>query len=257
MQLTSESSGGEPDPQVGGEGDTTGLNDNNDNAETQLDALIPRSGPSWLRLLSSAAIVAAGVGLAFLLATGRVYPRPTTSGTWSSGFPLVADRDQGLVMATVTLPNWSGRDVRVTAVEFDAPGTRLVEARAEIQPPSSVADEAVTDEAVTVTDDTPADLLGEATNRSVPLPVVVPAGGTATLRIWFEPLDCGPVDSPWGVAEVNLDFGEGAFPPFSRTLRLDDDPVHDEGNGWQTVALVGNRSIEGDGPLSASCEALR
>jgi hypothetical protein len=60
---------------------------------------------------------------------------------------------------------------------------------------------------------------------------------------------------PWGIAEATVDFGEGAFPPFSNTVRIDEDPIWEDGEPVQ--ALIGNEFISGTGPLALACEALQ
>ncbi len=226
--------------------------------EDRLDQLIPPSMPSVGRLAVSAGIVALAIAITVLNIGGWFYPRPTALGSYSSGGSMWADPDRGLVAGEVMLPNWSERDLRITEVTLDAPGARLADVRVYLEPEAielvdgdAVDGETATDE-VSSTEPWPGRLVEEA----VGLPVTVPADRTAWLVLWFEPERCDDQPGPWGVAEVTLDFGAGAFPPFARTVRLDDDPIVDSFDRQASV-LVDGELVLADGPLAAACEALR
>jgi hypothetical protein len=218
----------------------------------RLDQLIPASQPSFLRLLVSVAIVGMAVAFAALNLGGWFYPRPTALVSYSSGGPMWTDPDRELVAAQVHLPNRSRRDLRVTDIGFDAPGARLVAVDIYLPPPND-GDEI--DGVATDSGDT-AWPWRRSIDERVTLPVTVPSRRDAWLIVWFEPETCQDAHGTWGVVEATLDFGQGAFPPISRTLALADDPVFDTFDDTATV-VAGDDVVSADGPLAAACEAIR
>lgn len=231
----------------------------------RLDLLIPPSAPSWRRVLLGGALVAAAVGFTALNIGGWVYPRPIDGGSFSSDAVLVADRDRGLVAAQVLFPNYRQRDVRVTSVTLDGPGARLVDVGLLVEP--EIADSDAVDAAVDQGTEQQAEAIESRPwpldrNDGTPLPATIPANRMARLVLWFEPTDCSgdgvPPDldaaQPWGIAEVTVDFGSGALPPVSRSIRVRQDPI---GENLDAAVLTDTDMVFGSHPLTAACEALR
>ncbi len=227
--------------------------------EDRLNELIPPSVGPLRTLLVSAPLVGVAIAIAVLTIGGYVYPRPTFGGSFNSGSYLEVDENRDAVSATVMLPNYRSRDVRITDITFDAPGAELVDVGAYLEPPFESSS---SDGDLESSPATPMLTRDEATR---PLPLVVPAGRTAMLVVWFRPIDCIDQPGPWGVVDARVDFGEGAFPPFSNTVHLAQDPVAvvdpdaTADNGGDTVML---READGSftvvsGPLAGACEALR
>ena len=223
-----------------------------DDLDRRLDQLIPASEPSLRRLLVSMAIIGLAVAITTLNLGGWFTPRPTALGTYSSGGSLWTDPDRELVAGQVLLPNWSRRDLRITDIALDAPGADLVAVDVYLPPPADLdgSEEEATDA------EAEAWPWRRSTDERVPLPVTVPAGGEAWVIVWFEPETCEDTPGTWGVVEVTLDFGDGAFPPFARTIALTDDPIFDALDDNASV-LAGDQIVSADGPLAAACEAIR
>ncbi len=202
-----------------------------DGLQTQLDALIPPPTSAGKKLVLSVSLLALAATFAWANISGYLIPRPFDNSSWSSDRPFLVDGERGAVGAYVWLPNYSGRDVRITDVSFDAPGAELVHVDL-------------------VHEDTTAIDAGE------PLPAILERDNNDTaLRVWFKPTSCVDGDAPWGVVTVTMDFGDGALPPFSRTVRIGEDPVWDESN--TPTAKVGDRYVNGAGPLALACEVLQ
>lgn len=222
-----------------------------DDLRDRLDELIPPSGPSGRRLLLSALVVGSAVGITVASIGGWLYPRPTTGGTFSSNSLLFADRERGVVATEIFLPNYSQRAVRVTAITVDAPGARIVETAILLDEEQPAVDDR-TRETVEAAEPFEVSTIHDGAE---PVPVWIPAGRHARIVVWFEPLDCDDRPAPWGIAEVTVDFGDGAFPPIGRTIRLDQDPIRDDDGPYDV--LVADELVTAAGPLAAACEALR
>jgi len=228
-----------------------------------LDELIPPSRPSARRLAVSALLVVGAAIFTFLNVEGWLYPRPTAGGSGTSSSLLRADVDRGLVEAIVLVPNYSGRDVRITDVGLDAPGARLVEVRLLLHEPTGdalvEAEDQPNEGSATVEAGVPIEEEWAKRDAAPLLPVVIPAGRRADLLLRFEPIECGAVEAPWGEVRVTVDFGDGAFPPFARTIEIDDAIYDGNDSGEIPVAVLAESGelIEADGPLVAACEALR
>ncbi|MCP4965576.1 MAG: hypothetical protein GY926_10095 [bacterium] len=200
--------------------------------ERQLDQLIPPplSRPSKL-LVGSLLLLLAGV-IAYLNLGGYIVPQPFNGISFGSSSQMALDESRGLVSATVLIPNNSDRTLRVTSVTLDAPGAELVDVQILRE--------------------------GEHVGRdpdSGQLPVVLRPGDGARLVLWVRPLSCKDVAPPWGVASATFDFGDGAFPPFASTIRIEDDPIWEEGD--QPAVRIADEFLQGTGPLSLFCEVLR
>lgn len=229
-----------------------------DLVEELLDQLIPPTAKLHKRFLWGVSIVVVAIVVSFLLLSGRVYPNPTQGTSWSSGGPIAVDADEGTITVTVDVPNNSSRPVRITNVAFDGPGVTLVGSGVVLEPPLSASSGT---EIVVNADRN--DWLGEPSSS---LPVTIEPGGWANLFLRVRPEDCTAIVEPagdWGVASVTMDFGDGAFPPTSRTIRLESDPVVDDGESVTFVEFVGPDGFEPNffeadaGVVATACEALR
>jgi len=221
----------------------------------RLDQLIPPP-MSWVpKLLVSGGLIALAVAAAFLNIGGYLIPAPFKNISFSSGTPLIVDTDRGLIGAQVMIPNNSRRDVRVVEVRLDSPGAELVDASLIIEP----------DDRSQATGDT-REVVASAAEFFYPLgaalrlPTFIGAGETAFLIVWFQPLECVDRAGPWGFAEVTFDFGEGSFPPLSKTQRVDSDPIWDGEEALTVVDddhFLGGSDPSGSGPLALACEVLK
>ena len=94
---------------------------------------------------------------------------------------------------------------------------------------------------------------------------MVPPDRTATIVVWFRPTECVDPPGPWGTVDATIDFGVGAFPPFSNTISLSQDPIVSVDpdatsvNGGDVMMLrnVDGSFVEVSGPLAGACEVLR
>jgi hypothetical protein len=217
----------------------------------QLDQLIPPPLPRAKKLLVGAVVLALAASVTVLNIGGYLVPAPFKGASFGSTSYLEVDAARGLVAARVMIPNYSERTVRVTAVTLEAPGAELVDAEVVIE-----ADDAGltgADGSFAAEVETDPSYLGS--HDRLALPASIGAGQRAFLVLWFRPVSCLDAGVPWGIAEATVDFGEGAFPPFSNTVRIDEDPIWEDGEPVQ--ALIGNEFISGTGPLALACEALQ
>jgi len=224
----------------------------------ELDELIPPPMRPWQKLLIALVLIGLGIGWMVLYIGGWVVPRNPSDGYYGAQFH-VADREEGLLGLRLTVPNHGRRDLRLTDVEFDAPGVEVVRVEViDIPRPDPVA-EPVQDGTPRAVQ--PVDLDAYyATEPAVPFPVDLPATDTsdrdedAHVIIWLRPTSCVDPSVPWGKVSITLDFGEGAFPPLSKTYR-------GEWEAWSPGELMtvydGSTSIRGEGPLSLACEVAR
>jgi len=205
---------------------------------TELDQLIPPPSFIGKRLVWGVFIVAVAAVFTYLNISGWIYPRPTYRGSAGSGFSLVVDQEQQWVTSSSIMPNLSSRAVRITAIALDAPGATLVDSGVIIEP-KPVFKDSSGDSAVDVVSEpmTPSEF--NAREQVSPLPIMVEPGETARVVLRFRPTNCADVVDPigaWGVAQVSVDFGDGAFPPFGHTVRLDEDPIRYDGE--QLLQLI-------------------
>lgn len=195
-----------------------------------VDRLIPPPRSPLGRVLVAGGILLLAVAVSALTVAGWIYPRPLAGASAGGDVAAVLDHDLGLVGLDVFVPNGSGRSVRLESVSLlDAEGAQVRRVDVSVD--------------------------GGSTWSAVP--AVVEARGVARVRFWMEPDQCEQTLSlaaaPWGIAEIVVDFGQGAFPPFSRSYRLDDQPL------WAGEEL---RAIDGDivtianEPVVLLCEAV-
>ena len=232
--------------------------------EQQLDQLIPPPLGHGKRFLWGAAVVALALVASVLNATGRIYPRPTYGGSSSSGYWLEVNRSEQWVTAKVVMPNDGARSVRITEIGLDAPGATLVGSGVIVDPVDEDVVQGVFDEGV-VEETVPADMYSPEPVSI--LPVTIKPGETAILVLRFRPDDCATVVDPvgaWGIAEVKLDFGDGAFPPLSNTVRVDQDPIMYDGEpltflepDGEIINILPDGTAVDVGVLTGACEALR
>jgi len=219
------------------------------------------------RLVWGVSIVALAAAFTFLNMSGWLYPRPTFGSSVSSGMFLVVDDGQGWVTTSVFMPNNSSRSVRMTAIELDAPGAVLVDSGVVVEAPNeTTSDDVDGDFATTEVSEAMSPEEFFAPEVVSPLPVTIEPGESARVFVRFRPDDCANAFDPigtWGVALVSLDFGDGEFPPFTRTIRLDDDPIIANGEQPQLIRADGtmvNITADGEqldvGILTSACEEL-
>jgi hypothetical protein len=227
--------------------------------DERLDELIPLSAGPIKTLVASAAVVGAAIASTVLIMGGYLYPRPTFGSSFSSGSFLEVGPARNAVSATVMMPNNSSRSVRITDIAFDGPGADVVDVGVILDPPYETQTSDVGVESSVATPILPRN------QAAMPLPIVVPAGRTATVVVWFRPTDCIDKPGPWGLVDATVDFGDGAFPPFSNTVSLHQDPVAfidldgNADNGGESMMMqdADGSMREISGPLAGACEALR
>lgn len=231
--------------------------------EDRLDELIPRPAGPFKTLAVSVTVVGVAIAVTVLTIGGYLYPRPTFGSSSGSGSNLEVDQARDAVSATVILPNFSHRAVRITGISFDGAGAELVDVGVILDPPydtqsqgEPVIEEYTTEAAVP---------LPRNGHGAAPLPVTVPPDRTVTIVVWFRPTECVDQPGPWGTVDATIDFGADAFPWFSNTISLTQDPIAlvdpdaTSANGGDVLML---RNVDGSvteisGPLAGACEALR
>lgn len=229
--------------------------------QQRLDELIPAPAGSAKKLLWGTTIVALAFAFTILNISGALYPRPTFGGSSGSGYWLEVDDTEQWVTAKVNMPNFSQRSVRITDIALDAPGASLIDVAVILEPKFEGT---VVDDGAHISEG-PAELA--TPDYLLSLPVTVNPGDTAVLVLRFRPDDCNkPVDpvAPWGFAQTTIDFGDNAFPPISRTIRINQDPIVEpdeqllfvKPDGEMINVLPDGTTID-VGILTGACEALR
>ena len=231
--------------------------------EDRLDELIPRPAGPVKTFAVSVAVVGLAIVATVLTIGGYLYPRPTFGSSFGSGSDLEVDRARDAVSATVILPNSGNRAVRITDISFDGPGAELVEVGVILEAPYQTQSQAEpVIEEFTTQSTVPLPRIGRG---AAPLPVVVPPDRIATIVVWFRPIECVDQPGPWGNVDATIDFGADAFPPFSNTISLSQDPIASVDpdaasiNGGDVLMMrdVDGSVTEISGPLAGACEALR
>lgn len=224
----------------------------------RLDQLIPPAAGPFKTLAVSATLISAAIATAILIGGGYVYPRPTTGTSFSSHFHLEIDEARAAVSAEVMMPNNSNRAVRITDIGFDGPGADLIDVGVIVETPIDTEASESGDEATATVPMSP------RSEVAMPLPVTVPAGSTAFIVVWFRPTACVDQPGPWGIVDTTVDFGDGAFPPFSNSVSLAQDPVAvvdpdatAENGGEMTTIFADGDFLTVSGPLAGACEVLR
>lgn len=229
--------------------------------EQRLDQLIPAPAGPGKKLLWGTTIVSLALAATILNVSGALYPKPTFGGSYSSGYSLEVNKAEQWVTAKVTMPNFSQRSVRITDIELDAPGATLVDFGVILEPAveGSLVNEG-DESSVAVATEVGPDVL-------VNLPLTVKPGDTAVLVLRFRPDDCGKAVDPtgaWGFARATLDFGDGAFPPISRTLRIDQDSIVQNNEqltfvkpDGEIINILADGTMIEVGVLTGACEALQ
>jgi len=213
---------------------------NNDAVEAQLDALMPKPASRLTRWLVGVTLFVATIGFSYLIAEGMIVPRPTSNGSWGGSQAVTVADDGSTATAEISIPNWSGRDVRVTDIILPHEDVVLVDVVARFDPPDEYSEgdcEHDTASGITV--------CSVETERTDPtfdepmfaLPLDLPSGGgRLILEVTFAPSDCSDPEAlatvpalagdeglpTWDNVEARFDFGDGAFPPFSSTALLDE-----------------------------------
>jgi hypothetical protein len=232
--------------------------------EARLDELIPRPAGPFKTLAVGVTVVGVAIAVTVLTIGGHLYPRPTFGSSFGSGSHLEVDQARNAVSATVILPNDGNRAVRITDISFDGLGAELVDVAVMVEPP----DQTQSDAAPVIEEQTAEVAVPLTRGRlgAAPLPVMVPPDRTATIVVWFRPTECVDQPGPWGTVDATIDFGADAFPPFSNTISLAQDPIASVDDPNSTAVNGGDvlmlRNVDGaftevSGPLAGACEALR
>ncbi len=244
--------------------------DPDDRIEELLDQLIPRPGPPWRRFALGITLTATVVAAGLSWSTGLVAPNPTARISYGGSQPLTYVAERNAVAVSLHMPNRSRRDIRLTGITLDAPGVRLVEVGATLDPVASASEEDCTTQGGRTECVSQATLVDPADYgpwpRSVSsLPFTVPAGQDLRLHLLVDPTSCqGPDMLPWGQIDATFDFGDGAFPGWSRTIRLqnplaatDNDLTLADGTGNQVYPPTDGRADDGLGLLAAACRLMQ
>lgn len=243
--------------------------DPDDRIEELLDQLVPRPGPPWRRFalaVGLTVLVVAG-GLSWTL--GVIAPNPTGTISYGGGSQPTYVADRNAIAVSVYLPNHSKRTVRLTELTLrDAPGVRLVDVGARLQRVPAPGEQHCTSSGgVTTCAATEAALpedFGPWPSSIQSLPITVPAGRDVDLFLLLDPTSCqGPDELPWGHLDATFDFGDGAFPGWSRTIRVEDalaetdqDLRLSDGEGTQVYPPPDGRPDDGAGWLAAACRLV-
>lgn len=245
--------------------------DPDDRIEELLDQLVPRPGPPWRRFALAIGLTALVVAGALSWTQGLITPNPTSGISYSGGRQPTYVADRNAIAVSVYVPNRSHRAVRLTELALrDAPGVRVVDVRARLQRvPEPGEEDCTTNGGVTncVSAAIPAsaDEVGPWPSNIQPLPITVPAGRDVDLFLLLDPTSCqGPDELPWGHLDATFDFGDGGFPGWSHTVRVEDalaendqDLRLSDGEGTQVYPPIGGRPDDGAGWLAAACRLVQ
>lgn len=243
--------------------------DPDDRIEELLDQLVPRPGPPWRRFalaIGLTALVVAG-GLSWTM--GVIAPNPTATISYGGGSQPTYVAERNAIAVSVYVPNRSRRAVRLTELTLrDAPGVRLVDVGARLQPvPDPSEQDCTTSGGVTncvSTAEAVVEDFGPWPSNTQPLPITVPAGRDIDLFLLLDPTSCqGPDEFPWGHVDATFDFGDGGFPGWSRTIRVEDalaetdqDLRLSDGEHNQVHPPIDGRADDGLGFLAAACRLV-
>ena len=210
-------------------------------------------------------MVAAGLSWSM----GLVAPNPTARISYSGGQQLTYVAERNAVAVSLHLPNRSRRDIRLTGITLDAPGVRLIEAGATLDPVTPAGEEDCTTQGgrtdcVSQAIPVDPDDYGPWPRSVSGLPFTVPAGRDLRLHLLVDPTSCqGPDALPWGQIDATFDFGDGGFPGWSRTIRLqnplaatDNDLTLSDGSGNQVYPPIDGTPDDGAGLLAAACRLV-
>lgn len=240
--------------------------DPDDRIEELLDQLVPRPGPPWRRFAIGLGLTALVVAGTLSWTMGVVVPNPTATIDYGgSGQPTFVP-ERNAIAVRVYMPNRSKRTVRLTAVGVEAPGVRVIDVGAELEPEVAATEQSCTTEGgvtncVSAATAVEAESLGPWPADLSPLPVTVPAGRTVWIHLLLDPTSCeGPRDLPWGEVDATVDFGPGGFPGWSHTIRIQDALAEDpqdltllDGEGRQAYAVDEGQPYDDLGFLAAAC----
>ncbi len=244
--------------------------DPDDRIDELVDQLVPRPGPPWRRFAAGLALTALVVAGGLSWRQGLITPNPTAGVSYSGGRQPTYVAERNAIAVRVYMPNQSFRNVRLTALTLsDAPGVQVVDVAARLQREPDPSEEdctttgGVTTCAATVAD-TP-DEFGPWPSNVQSLPITVPAGRDVDLYLLLDPTSCqGPDELPWGNLDATFDFGDGAFPGWSHTIRVQDalletdqDAQLSDGTGNQVYPPIDGRADDGLGWLAAACRLVQ
>ncbi|MEZ5407311.1 MAG: hypothetical protein R2761_04750 [Acidimicrobiales bacterium] len=242
-----------------------------DRIEALLDQLVPRPGPPWRRFAIAFGLTVAVVLGALSWTMGVIAPNPTGTVSYSGGSEPTYVAERNAIAVTVYLPNQSKRTVRLTGVTLaDAPGIRLVDVGARLEPEFPADNQECTTEGAVTSCVGPAVPVEDGQFGPWPtdlsaLPLTVPRGATVWLHLLLDPTSCqGPHEFPWGHVDATFDFGDGGFPGWSRTIRVQDalaetdqDLRLSDGEGSQVYPPIDGRGGDGAGWLAAACRLIQ
>lgn len=246
--------------------------DPDDRIDELLDQLVPRPDPPWRRFAVAfglTVVVAAGA-LSWRL--GVISPNPTATIDYGGASRPTYVAERNAIAVSVYLPNQSERTVRLTGVALqDAPGVRLVDVGARLEPEIPADEQDCTTEGGVTNCVSAAVPVAEGQYGPWPsdlsaLPLAVPAGRSMWIHLLLDPTSCqGPAadELPWGRVDATFDFGDGSFPGWSHTIRVRDALVEQEqertlhdGTGNQVHPPIDGRPDEGLGLLGAACRLI-
>lgn len=238
-----------------------------------VDQLVPRPGPPWRRFAAGLCLTALVVAGGLSWRQGLITPNPTSGISYSGGRQPTYSADRNAIAVSVYVPNHSIRSVRLTALTLrDAPGVQVVDVGARLQDEPDPSEEncittgGTTSCAAAAVAVTP-DEIGPWPSNVQPLPVTVPAGRSVDLYLLLDPTSCqgpDPDELPWGDVDATFDFGDGAFPGWSHTIRVEDallETVQDarlsDDTGVQVYPPIDGRADDGAGWLAAACRLVQ
>lgn len=201
--------------------------DTSSSIDERLDELIPRPAPMWRRTVGGGLLIAIVAAVSLLWSLGYLVPKPLRNGSFGGSFALEIHEPGQTAMIRRSLPNFGNRSVRLTDLTLDAPGAELVATTARVEP-TPVPERCVTTTSGSMTstvcesetiDFSP----GIAPRDAQALPIVIGPDEWLEYYLWIQPTDCAGdthISYPWGTITATFDFGDGAFPPVSRSYEL-------------------------------------
>jgi len=243
--------------------------DPDDRIEELLDQLVPRPGPPWRRFVVAIGLTALVVAGGLSWTMGVIAPNPTATVSYSGGRQAAYVAERNAIAVSVYVPNRSRRAVRLTELTLrDAPGVRVVDVGARLRPqPDPDEQDCTTTGGVTsctASEAAVAEDFAPWPSSVQALPITVPAGRDVDLFILLDPTSCqGPDEFPWGHVDATFDFGEGRFPGWSRTIRVQDALAENpqdlnllDGEGLPAYPAIDGRADDGLGWLAAACRLV-
>jgi len=193
-----------------------------------LDQLLPRPLSPLRRWVIGAGLFSIVLVGGILWLAGYVIPRPFATASFGSSRHIIIDPDGQFATASVSFGNFSNRTVRLTAVDLEATGLRLVASRASVVPPGIYEPKNCNQlsDSTTVCEAEASGSQPIQMDDADTLPVAISPEYRVELFLRFELSDptqeCPKVQELWGSIAATFDFGDGSFPPLVRTLALEE-----------------------------------